>query len=58
MRCSGGSFGCVEGGGAGVILGGIGGRLEEACTFPMVSTVNTRIKKERKTQITVLFNYK
>lgn len=48
MSCSGGSFGCVEGGGTGVILGGIGGRLEEACTFPMVSTVNTRIKKDKK----------
>lgn len=35
MRNSGGSFCGVEGGGTGVILGGIGGKLEEACTLPM-----------------------
>jgi len=35
MRFSGGSFCGVVGGGIGVVLGGIGGKLDEACTLPM-----------------------
>jgi len=35
MRLSGGSFCGVVGGGIGVILGGIGGKLDEACTLPI-----------------------
>jgi len=40
MRFSGGSFCGVVGGGIGVILGGIGGKFDEACTLPMVILFN------------------
>lgn len=35
IRCSGGNFCGVEGGGTVVKFGGIGGKLEEACTLPI-----------------------